>query len=203
MHKLVFTSLALGAGILFAENRVWIEDLDRALMTCGYKTPLVARSIEGGLLSVGGKAYEHGLGTHAPSVLPVPLGGNALRFHAKVGLDDEMKDRRQASIEFKVWVDGRLAASSGVLRRSKRSAELDVALEGSIRATIRNWEDCGEAVVRRAILTVPSSAENLKDRIELVGGRASKRLLAVADETAGTTTYFAEFSIGGTTILFR
>ena len=131
MHKLVFSALALGAGLLSADNRIWIEDLDRALMTCGYKTPLVARSIDGGLLAVGGKNYDHGLGTHAPSMLPVPLGGNALRFHAKVGLDDEMKDRRQASVEFKVWVDGKLAASSGVLRRNRRSAEIDVALEGA------------------------------------------------------------------------
>ena len=35
------------------------------------------------------------------------------------------------------------------------------------------------------------------------GGHATKRVLAVTDETAGTTTYFAEFSVGGTTVLFR
>ena len=94
------------------------------------------------------------------------------------------------------------ALVEGEVRRTGLVAQ-SIALAGTVRATIRNWEDCGEPVVRRAILTVPSSTENLKDRIELVGGRATKRVLAVTDETAGTTTYFAEFSVGGTTVLLR
>ncbi|MDD6030320.1 MAG: hypothetical protein PUE68_05835 [Kiritimatiellae bacterium] len=94
------------------------------------------------------------------------------------------------------------ALVEGEVRQTGLVAQ-SIALAGSLRATIRNWEDCGEAVVRRAILTVPATTENLKDRIELVGSHATKRVLAVTDETAGTTTYFAEFSAGGTTVLFR
>ena len=78
-----------------------------------------------------------------------------------------------------------------------------IALEGSIKATIRNWDACGENVVRRAILTVPSTTPDLKGKIELVGARATKRIFAETDAAAGTTTYFAQFSVGGMTLLFR
>ena len=93
------------------------------------------------------------------------------------------------------------ARVEGEVRQTGLVAQ-SISLAGSLRATIRNWEDCGEAVVRRAILTVPAATPDLRGRIELVG-HATKRVQAVTDEAAGTTTYFAEFSIGGTTILFR
>lgn len=132
MKKRMILGWMLVAGMVpaLAAEKIWLEDVDRSAMTCGYRTPLVARSVEGGLLSLGGKTYEHGLGTHAPSLLVVPLGGNALAFEATVGLDDEIKDRRQASVEFKVWADGRLAATSGRLARRTRTAQLKVDLAG-------------------------------------------------------------------------
>ncbi len=118
------------AGCALAANRIWLEDVDRSTMTCGYRQVLVGRSIEGALLSVGGKVYERGLGTHANSMLVVPLGGNALSFEATVGIDDEKPKTSKASVEFKVWADGKLAATSGILRKRKRTANLKVDLTG-------------------------------------------------------------------------
>lgn len=124
--------LLLAAALLSAsasaERIVWLEDVDRSAMSCGYGRPLVARSIDGGLLQLGGKTYEHGIGTHAHSSIEVPVGGNALRFEADVGIDDEMKGRRKASVVFNVWTDGRLAATSGVLKRRKRQHHFNVDL---------------------------------------------------------------------------
>ncbi len=141
------TLSVLSLGVLCAtgraDNTVWLEDVDRASMTCGYRVPAVARSIEGRLLQIGGKTYAHGLGTHAASALEVPLGGNALRFEADVGLDDEVKDRRQASVVFNVWADGRLAATSGVLRRRKRQCHFSVDLAG-VQAVLLEVTDAGD-----------------------------------------------------------
>ena len=39
-------------------------------------------------LTVGGKLYERGIGTHAESYFRLSLGGKARRFKAMVGLDD-------------------------------------------------------------------------------------------------------------------
>ncbi|MGN0847368.1 MAG: NPCBM/NEW2 domain-containing protein [Kiritimatiellia bacterium] len=131
MKRALFQMAVAVAMAAAAENKIWLEDVDRSTMTCGYKSVLVGRSVEGGLLSVGGKVYEHGLGTHAPSILAVPLGGKALAFEAVVGVDDEKPWTSKASVEFKVWVDGRLAATSGPLRRKKRTAQLKVDLTGA------------------------------------------------------------------------
>ncbi len=126
-----------------AANRVWLEDVDRSAMTCGSREVLVGRSVEGGLLSVGGKVYEHGLGTHAASVLVVALGGQALSFEATVGIDDEIPRASRASVEFKVWADGKLAATSGLLRRRKRVAELKVDLAG-VQTVVLEVTDGGD-----------------------------------------------------------
>ena len=131
MRMQLLTSLLMAACTVCAENRIWLEDVDRSTMTCGYRTAAVARSVEGGLLSLAGKTYDHGLGTHANSVLCVPLGGNALSFEAVVGIDDEKPWNSKASVEFRIWVDGKLAATSGVLRRRNRTANLKVDLTGA------------------------------------------------------------------------
>ena len=135
---------ACAAAICAAERRVWIEDIDRSMMTCGYRQPLVARSIEGGLLSVDGKTYQHGLGTHAESQLVVPVGGNALSFEATVGIDDE-KRGSEASVEFKVWADGRLVASSGLLRKRRRCAHLKADLAG-VQVVVLEVTDGGDGI---------------------------------------------------------
>ncbi|MGN0853290.1 MAG: NPCBM/NEW2 domain-containing protein [Kiritimatiellia bacterium] len=137
---LALATMAL-AGV--AENRIWLEDLDRSSMTCSYRTPLVARSVEGGLLAIKGKTYARGLGTHANSSLTVPVGGNALRFVADAGLDDEVKGRPKASVEFKVWGDGRLLATSGVLRKTKRLHRFDVDLAG-VQVVVLEVSDAGD-----------------------------------------------------------
>lgn len=46
------------------------------------------RSVMGRALTVNGKVFEHGLGTHAPARLTYELGGKYRRFQAQVGLDD-------------------------------------------------------------------------------------------------------------------
>ena len=142
--SILCVAAACAAAVCAAERRVWIEDLDRSGMTCGYRIPLVARSIDGGLLSVDGKTYQHGLGTHAQSQLVVPVGGNALAFEATVGIDDE-KRGSEASIEFKVWADGRLAASSGLLRKRRRSAQLKADLTG-VQVVVLEVTDGGDGI---------------------------------------------------------
>ena len=142
--SILCVAAACAAAVCAAERRVWIEDIDRSMMTCGYRQPLVARSIEGGLLSVDGKTYQHGLGTHAESQLVVPVGGNALAFEATVGIDDE-KRGSEASIEFKVGADGRLVASSGILRKRRRSAHLKADLAG-VQVVVLEVTDGGDGI---------------------------------------------------------
>ncbi len=128
--RIVMVATLVAAMVANADKKVWLEEIDRSDMVCSYRKPYEGRSIDGGLLTLGGKVYEKGLGAHAYSLLQVPVGGNALSFEATVGIDDEMKDRRQSSVVFNIYGDGKLLATSGLLKRKKRTADLKVDLRG-------------------------------------------------------------------------
>jgi len=133
-----------------AVRLVWLEEIDRSTMTCGVGVPKEGHSFDGAVLQLGGKTYEHGLGVHATSLLVVPVNGNALAFEAEVGIDDERGKTTPASVEFRVWVDGRIAATSGVLRRGRRRRHLKVDLTGAQRVALEvsdagDGNDCDHA----------------------------------------------------------
>ncbi len=130
IKRIVMFAALLAAIAVNADKKVWLEEIDRSDMVYSYRKPYEGRSIDGGLLTLDGKVYERGLGSHAKWYLSVPVGGNALSFEAKVGIDDEMKNRRQASVVFNVYGDGKLLATSGLLKRKKRTADLKVDLRG-------------------------------------------------------------------------
>lgn len=80
----------------------------------------------GGPISLRGKVYAKGLGVHAISRLSFDLNRGYTRFIADIGVDDSAGDL--ASVEFKVYADGKLLFESGVLRRSAevRAIEIEV-----------------------------------------------------------------------------
>ena len=59
---------------------VWLSSLDLKQMTTGWSVPKADRGIAGKPISIGGKQFAHGVGTHADSKLRVNLGGNAQPF---------------------------------------------------------------------------------------------------------------------------
>ena len=84
---------ALAAGVLcgvapLSAETVWLSSLDLKQMTTGWNTAQTDRGVAGQPLSIGGKKFEHGVGTHAASKLRIDVRGNAKRFIAQVGVDD-------------------------------------------------------------------------------------------------------------------
>ena len=65
----------LTANISFAET-VWLDSLNLSVTEQGWGTPHKDQSVDGKVLSIGGKQYARGLGTHAESMLNVKLDGN-------------------------------------------------------------------------------------------------------------------------------
>ncbi|MDX2021743.1 MAG: NPCBM/NEW2 domain-containing protein [Deltaproteobacteria bacterium] len=108
-------------------NGVWLEDLDYTHHTDKMRP---RASAKGTPLTIGGKVFSHGLGGTGRGQLLVRLGGRALRFVATVGIDDVEKSN--GSKDFQVWLDDKMVASSGVLRKGQ-SARLDVDLKGADR----------------------------------------------------------------------
>src|SRR5438876_10511774 len=61
-------ALIFAASLVSAET-VWLSSLDLTRMTCGWSVSKANLGIAGTTLSVGGKQFPHGVGTHAESRL--------------------------------------------------------------------------------------------------------------------------------------
>lgn len=53
---------------------VWLDALDLSTMEAGWGTPAARKSVDGNALSIAGKTYGRGVGTHAISTFVVNLG---------------------------------------------------------------------------------------------------------------------------------
>ena len=84
---------------------------------------------DGGPIVIGGRAFDKGLGTHAPAKVRFYLGGRCTNFTAFVGVDDVQATR--GSVEFAVVADGVERARSPVLRAADAAYELSADLTGA------------------------------------------------------------------------
>ena len=122
-------ALLCSASISSASETFWVSDLDLGKMELSWGQPGVNKSILGGPLSIGGKKFEHGVGTHAISVIRIQLAGHGDRFTADVGLDDDI-GQCPASIVFKVQGDSKILFNSGVMKTGEAAQPVAVDLSG-------------------------------------------------------------------------
>jgi alpha-galactosidase len=97
-------------------------------MTSGWGKPQVDKSIQGKPLSIAGKAFDKGVGTHANSVMYIALKKGAGKFTACVGVDDEVSGNK-GSVEFHLYADDKKLWSSGIMRAGEPAKQVDVNLE--------------------------------------------------------------------------
>ncbi len=108
---------------------IWLDELDVSKTSQGWGNPHKNQSVEGHTLSIGGKKFQHGLGTHADSALYLDLNGSAERFQAMVGADDEI-GRSPGSVDFSVVGDGKTLWESGPMKVGAAARSVDVSLQG-------------------------------------------------------------------------
>ncbi len=113
---------------LHAADSVELGALDLARMSRGWGTPQRDRSITGKPLTIGGRTFGKGVGTHADSVLWVELHGRATRFTAHVGVDDGAGER--GSVRFYVYVDDEPLFESPLMKGGDEAVAVDVDLTG-------------------------------------------------------------------------
>jgi len=89
---------------------------------------------DGNVLTLGTTRYERGIGAHAPSRIVIDLPRPCSLLLADVGIDEEVGDR--GSVEFQVWGDGKMLATSGVLRGPQTSAPIAAELGGVSELTL-------------------------------------------------------------------
>ena len=106
-----------GRGAVPPLPHVYLSDLQPLRATTGWgEHPRMDKSIQDLPLSVAGITYTKGIGAHAVSEIDCALQPDYRRFVAVAGIDDEMKDFKPSSVVFEVWIDGKQAVKSPVMR---------------------------------------------------------------------------------------
>lgn len=131
-------TLALAAACVAAPKAaaetVQLDSFPLIQMTSGAGSPQAGRSIDGNPLTLSGKVYEHGIGTHAPSEFRISLHRQVRQFEAVVGLDDEKKG--EGSIRFEIRVDGKRVLQTPVLHGGDPPQSISVDLSGAKAMTL-------------------------------------------------------------------
>jgi alpha-galactosidase len=94
---------------------MWVEEIGLDRLSQRRGTPRVGRTIRDKPIALGGVEYPHGIGTRSISEFVIDLRGNATRFAAVVGIDDEIRGT-VGSATFEVWADDTRVAASGLMR---------------------------------------------------------------------------------------
>lgn len=108
---------------------VRLEDLDIAKIVQGWGKPQKNLSVDGNPITINGKKFEHGVGTHATSRMIIDLKGAAKFFTAFVGIDDEIKTN-PGSVCFRIYADQIKVYDSDVMKQGNPAKEFKVDLTG-------------------------------------------------------------------------
>ncbi len=113
---------------------IWLDSLGVSYIEQEWGQARARRSVERHPLTIGGKVFRHGVGTHAASEMRIDLKGAAEQFVSFVGVDDETA--KKGSVTFEVWVDGKRAAESGRMAGGDAPKRIDADLRGAKRMTL-------------------------------------------------------------------
>lgn len=135
----LFLLLLLGTSPMATAREVLLEDLDLRHVYQGWGKAQPRQSVQKQDMTIAGKTYKHGVGSHAPGALYFELDGQAKRFRAEVGVDDEVGDK--GSIAVKAYGDGKLLFESPVVRGGEKPAKVDLDLGGIHLLTLIMLDD--------------------------------------------------------------
>lgn len=115
-----------------------VDSFDLSGCSCGMgKRVQVGKSVDGNPLTLAGKVYAHGFGTHPESGVAFTANGKVKCFDALVGLDDDAakagsgKSYGKPTVQFNVWADGRIVWASGVMKHGQKPIRAHVELKGA------------------------------------------------------------------------
>ncbi|MFE7578262.1 NPCBM/NEW2 domain-containing protein [Streptomyces sp. NPDC057521] len=133
-------------------GETWASDMEWLTATNGYGPAERDRSngesgaADGHPLTLAGKTYEKGIGTHADSDIELYLGGQCSRFTADAGIDDEIDG--YGEVAFSVEADGKVLWTSPKVTGASETVPVDVALDGArhvrLKVTDTNGSKTGD-----------------------------------------------------------
>ena len=98
------------------QEYIRLSSLETEKTKCGWEnhTPKKDKSIDGNNITVGGKVYESGVGTHGPSQIIIKLNGSVTDFYTVLGVDDEVKEA--GNFDYHVYVKAEGGATEDVAK---------------------------------------------------------------------------------------
>ena len=118
----------LVSGFAVASETFDLGSLDLRSMKQGYGRPQINKSITGKPITLGGRVYQKGVGSHSEAGYWLVLDGNGERFQATVGVDDNANG--SGSVVFRITGDDRELWQSGVMKIHDAPKPVDVDLKG-------------------------------------------------------------------------
>jgi alpha-galactosidase len=138
----IFGMLTLSGGAIWAAETNYVSDLDLRVSQ-GWGDPHRDLSVDGNPLVIGGHKYEHGLGTHAISIMRLGLDGKAESFTADVGVDGS--ESADGTVTFTVMGDGRKLFESGIMHGGDAPKSVSVDLHG-VKTLLLYVGDAGDGI---------------------------------------------------------
>jgi alpha-galactosidase len=111
------------------KEELYLNTLNVDRIRQGWGAPHANQSVEGQPLSIGGRKFEHGVGTHADSTCTIATNNSVEEFSALVGVDDEAGKGR-GSVEFYVIGDDKMLWQSGVMKSGDSAKPVKVTTKG-------------------------------------------------------------------------
>ena len=106
---------------------IFLDAIEPVSVTQGFGVLQKNQSVWEKPMTIAGKAYRRGLGTHSPSKIVYALEDRFRRFQAWAGADGAVTP----SITFEVWVDGQRRWESGLMHRDDAAKQVDVDVTGA------------------------------------------------------------------------
>lgn len=100
----------------WGQEYIRMSSLEIEKTKCGWEnhTPKKDKSIDGNNITIGGKVYESGVGTHGPSQIIIKLNGSVTDFYTVLGVDDEVKEA--GNFDYHVYVKAEGGATEDVAK---------------------------------------------------------------------------------------
>ena len=127
MKNLIIILLVALAASCSQPETIYLDEIDITNMTSGWGTAKINKSITRAVISINGVEYERGIGTHATSAFLLDLGGNALEFSARVGVDDASVEN--GSIQFFLIGDREILWKSEIIKKGSDAVDCVVDIK--------------------------------------------------------------------------
>ncbi|MEN8225914.1 MAG: NPCBM/NEW2 domain-containing protein [Bacteroidota bacterium] len=125
---IVITSCSDGIPSDEKRNAWWLDEADLSAMHQSWAEPHAGLSCDSNELSIAGKSYKRGVGSHSVSKILIDVHGHGDRIKGACGVDDESNEK--ATVEFYILGDGKVLWDSKRMKKGYEAREFDISIFG-------------------------------------------------------------------------